>query len=82
MILQVDPLYTSPNVAPLVEAYMSSAIDMMVLPFLATVSAFMLNVPSASIMLTTAPVVGDAGKVIVKLPPLVFAKMLSPATAV
>jgi hypothetical protein len=55
---------------------------MMVLPFLAMVKGNEYQVPLESTKLITPPVDGDAGNVIVKEPPLVSARILSPTAAV
>ena len=53
----------------------------MVLPFLATVR-FIAAQSLASAITTNAPVAGVAGRLIVNVPPAVFASILSPEDAV
>jgi hypothetical protein len=59
----------------------SSAIPSIVLPFLATVR-FIADQSLASAIITNAPAAGVAGRLIVNVPPAVFARILSPETAV
>ena len=51
-------------------------------PFLATVKLFVPKVPLASTITTSSPTAGDAGRVTVKTPPVVFAKIWSPGITV
>jgi len=78
----VDPEYTKLKAAPSVDTVKSAAVPSIFSLFLPTVNVLASKVFAKSKILTSSPALGEAGSVIVKIPPDVLANILSPGKAV